>query len=91
MQHDLDQKLDALKAAPLDRRLDGLADDAAARIADLAANAQTWALRAAAVALVTMTGAMIGASGTAAAEEEQASPFDAWSQLAPSTLLEPAE
>lgn len=87
MQNDLDHMLHALKVAPLDHALDGLARDVSQRMAERrVAGVQTWGLRAAAVALVTMTGVAVSASGTAAAAPE-ASPFAVWSELAPSTLL----
>lgn len=88
MPKDLDQLLGALRGAPLDHPLDTLAGDVARQLAERrAATAQTWGLRGVAVALVTMTGIAISAAIPAAAATEPASPFAAWSPLAPSLLL----
>jgi hypothetical protein len=87
MRNDLDHMLCALKDAPVDHALDGLASDVGHRLAERrAVGVQTWGLRAAAVALVTMAGVAVSASSTAATAHEP-SPFSAWSELAPSTLL----
>jgi hypothetical protein len=87
--HDLDDLLHRLKAAPLDRALDGVAGDLAQRLASQSARQATWRVRGLAVALIALTS--VGASATAAAAAaERRSPFAAWSSLAPSTLLEPA-
>jgi hypothetical protein len=91
VQHDLDHKLRALKDKAIDYPLDGLAGDVNQLIVDRAANLQTWSLRAAAIAVVTATGVAISASSTSMAAQQAASPFSAWSRLAPSTLLETPE
>lgn len=92
MSQDLDELMNRLQATAPDHALDGLSFDVGQRIAErAAAHTQVWGLRAAAVALVTVTGVAISASSTVAAAVETTSPFAAWSQLAPSTLLDRAE
>lgn len=87
MQNDLNDLLRVLKDAPIDRALGRLAVDVNQRLMDRrAAGVQAWGLRAAAVAVVTMSSVAISAAGTAAAAPER-SPFAVWSELAPSTLL----
>jgi hypothetical protein len=85
---DLDRLLAKLGDQPADRELSDLATRVDARIdpANRTSAAETWGLRAATVALVAAAGGLM-ASATAAATPN-ASPFDAWSRLAPSTLLE---
>jgi hypothetical protein len=86
----LDQLLSALNAAPTDRPLDQLEPAVWARIDE--ARRETprvggaWAWRAALAALMLTTGAL--ASGVAAAQSEDSSPFAIHAALAPSTLLE---
>lgn len=88
----LEHLLTKLQRQPLDRSLDGVTGDVAQRLAETAsANAATWRLRTAAVLLVAMGGAVVSASTAAVAAPKSASPFEAWSSLAPSTLLESAE
>jgi hypothetical protein len=87
MRHDLDHMFRVLKDARVDHALDGLASDVGQRLAERrTVGVQTWGIRAAAVAVVTMTGVAVSASSTAATAHEP-SPFSAWSELAPSTLL----
>ena len=91
MPEDLERLLAELGRAPTDRTLDGAAGDVASRLAEISAeNSQTWRLRAAAVALVAVSGAVAGGYSAASATPNR-SPFAAWSSLAPSSLLEPAE
>ena len=81
MHNDLDHMLRALKDAPVDHALDGLAADVGERLAERrAAGIQTWGLRAAAVALVTMTGVVVSAS-TTASSFERASTFRAFASF----------
>lgn len=83
----LEHLLAELRQHPLDHDLDGVAIDINERLTENAAlNGQTWRLRAAAVALLVTGGAFVSAS-TASAVAVPRSPFAAWSQLAPSTLL----
>jgi hypothetical protein len=85
----LERLLMKLQRQPLDRSLDGVAGDVSLRLAETAAaNADTWRLRAVAVLLVAIGGATASASMAAVAAPKSTSPFDAWSSLAPSTLLE---
>lgn len=87
MQDDLDHMLHALKEAPADRSLHMLADDVMRQLAERrVAGYETWRLRAAAVAMVTLSAVAVSALSTAAATPE-ASPFAAWSQLAPTAFL----
>ena len=89
MSQHLDRLLAELGRAPLDHALDDVAGDVGQRLAETAAvNTQTWRLRALAVLLVSMSGVAASAASTAGAAAEP-SPFAAWSNLAPSTLLEP--
>jgi hypothetical protein len=88
----LERLLTELQRQPLDRSLDGVADEVDRRLAETAAmNTETWRLRTVAVLLVAMGGAAVSASSAAMAAPKSASPFVAWSNLAPSTLLESAE
>lgn len=88
MTKDLERLLAQLGRAPLDRSLEGVAAAVDQRLAESAAvNTQTWRLRAAAIFLVAIAGAVAGTSTTAVAAANP-SPFAAWSALAPSTLLE---
>lgn len=85
----LEQLLTRLGAAPTDRRLDQFEPTVWARIDG--ARRQTphgavWGWRAALAAVMLTTGAF--ASGVAAAQSEESSPFAIHSSLAPSTLLE---
>lgn len=87
----LEHLLAKLRRQPLDHELGGVAADVGARLSERAAlNGQTWGLRAAAVALLVTGGAFVSAS-TASAVAPTKSPFAAWSQHAPSTLLGHAE
>ena len=87
----LDQLLAELRRQPPDRGLGDLAVQINEALAERAAiTGQTWRLRAAAVGLLVMGGAVFSAS-TASAVAPSKSPFSAWSSLAPSTLLEPSE
>lgn len=87
----LDRLLAKLQRQPLDRSLDAVTSDVGHRLADTAnANAATWRLRAAAILLVAMGGAVASASTALIAAPESASLFEVWSNLAPSTLLESA-
>ncbi len=91
MSQRLERLLAHLRRAPLDHALDDLAGDVGQRLAETAAaNTQTWRLRALAVLLVAMSGVAASASSTAVAAAEP-SPLAAWSNLAPSTLLETRE
>ena len=88
MTNDLDGLLGALGAAGPDRRLESLESDVQARLAELTATtAQTWKWRTLATALVVLAGALISASGVVATASAE-SPTNAWSRLAPSSLLE---
>lgn len=87
----LDDLLARLRQQPLDRNLDGVTASVNLLLAERAAiNGQTWRLRAAAIALFAAGGAIFSGS-TASAIAAPKSPFAAWSELAPSTLLEPSE
>lgn len=85
----LGQLLTRLGAAPTDRRLDQLEPTVWARIDGArrqAPHGAVWGWRAALAAVMLTTGAF--ASGVAAAQSEESSPFAIHSSLAPSTLLE---
>lgn len=85
----LDQLLSQLGAAPTDRRLDQLEPAIWARIDGSrrqTPRSAVWGWRAALAAVMLTTGAF--ASGVAAAQSEESSPFAIHSALAPSTLLE---
>jgi len=85
----LERLLTELQSQPLDRSLDGLAGDVSVRLAEAAAaNTETWGVRAVAVLFVAVAGAAASGSMAAVAAARSASPFEAWSSLAPSTLLE---
>lgn len=85
----LEHLLAKLRHLPPDRHLDGVSVAIHARLAERAAlNGQTWGLRAAASALLIAGGAFVSVS-TASAVAPPVSPFSVWSELAPSTLLEP--
>ena len=89
---ELDQLLGELRAQPVDRSLDTVADAVRARLPETAATkSQTWGLRALALLLVMAGGVFASASTAAAVGPAKASPFAAWSSLAPSTLLERSE
>jgi hypothetical protein len=91
MPQHLERLLVELGRAPLDHDLDGVASSVGRKLAETSAvNTQTWSLRAAAVLLVTMSGIVASTASTATAAPEP-SPFAAWSDLAPSTLLELGE
>lgn len=88
----LEHLLEQLQREPVDHPLDGVADDVRARLmATASATSQTWGLRAGAVMAVMLGGAVVSASAATASAPADASPFAAWSSLAPSTLLEPSE
>lgn len=85
----LDELLARLAAAPIDRRLDQLepavwAQIDGARRETLRGAVLSW--RAALAAMMLTAGAF--ASGVAAAQSEESSPFAIHAPLAPSTLLE---
>jgi hypothetical protein len=85
----LDQLLARLAAAPADRPLDQLEPAVWTRIDGArrqAPRGAVWGWRAALAAMMLTTGAF--ASGVAAAQSEESSPFSIHSSLAPSTLLE---
>ncbi len=85
----LERLLSELQGQPLDRPLDGVVSAVNQRLAETAtANAETWRVRAVAILLVAMGGAVASGSMAAVAAPRSASPFEAWSSLAPSTLLE---
>ena len=85
----LEQLLSELQGQPLDRSLDGVVGAINQRLAETAtANAETWRVRAVAILLVAMGGAVASGSMAAVAAPRSLSPFEAWSSLAPSTLLE---
>lgn len=91
MPAELDHLLAQLQRQPVDRSLDGVADGVQARLVEAAAaRSQTWGLRAAALVVVMAGGAFASTSAGADAPTD-ASPFTAWSSLAPSTLLEASE
>ena len=91
MSPNLEHLLTELGRQPPDRDLGGLTVEVNEALAERAAIAgQTWRLRAAAMGLLVMGGAVVSAS-TASAVARSTSPFAAWSSLAPSTLLEPSE
>lgn len=85
----LDRLLYRLRDAPPDRALDDLAPRVLGQIeaARPIAPMHLWGLRAALVALVAGSGVVVTASAGAASDRES-SPFSAWSQLAPSRLLD---
>ena len=88
MRQPLENLLEALQRARLDRSLDGVPAEVSDRLKEASAsNVQTWSIRAVAILLVAATGAVASLAGTTAAAAEP-SPFAAWSSLAPSTLLE---
>ncbi|MBL8550957.1 MAG: hypothetical protein JNJ73_13305 [Hyphomonadaceae bacterium] len=83
----LGQLLTRLGAATTDRRLDQLEPTVWARIDGARPpHGAVWGWRAALAAVMLTTGAF--ASGVAAAQSEESSPFAIHSSLAPSTLLE---
>jgi hypothetical protein len=85
----LERLLSELQGQPLDRSLDGVVGAVNQRLAETAtANAETWRVRAVAILLVAMGGAFASGSMAAVAAPKSVSPFEAWSSLAPSTLLE---
>ena len=85
----LDDLLVELERLQADRMLNHLLGDVNRRLDEAAAvKAQTWRLRAAAVALVAMGGAAVSASTAANAAPQPASPFAVWSNLSPLMLLE---
>jgi hypothetical protein len=91
MRPTLEQLLTKLQHQPLDRSLDGVVGDVGRRRAEVVAtNTATWRLRAVAMVLVAMGGAAASVSTAAVAASPSGSPFEAWSNLAPSALLEPA-
>ena len=91
MPPNLEHLLTELRRQLPDRDLGGLTAEVNETLAERAAIAgQTLRLRAAAMGLLVMGGAVVSAS-TASAVAPSASPFAAWSSLAPSTLLEPSE
>lgn len=88
MPDNLERLLDELGRAPVDTPLDGVSAGVNRRIAEArAASVQTWRLRLAATLVLAASGAAVSGAMTANAAVE-ASPFDAWSALAPSSLLE---
>lgn len=88
----LEDLLNELKGAPLDRGLDGVAGDVHQRIAEQAATRrQTWRLRTVMAVLMATAATVFSASTAAIAAPDTHSPFAAWSTLAPSTLLEAGE
>lgn len=91
MSSKIEHLLAELRQQPPDRDLRDLTVQINEALAERAAiTGQTWRLRAAAMGLLVMGGAVVSAS-TASAVARPASPFAAWSSLAPSTLLEPSE
>jgi hypothetical protein len=87
----LETLLGAMRNAAPDHSLASAAVDVRLRIAETAsARIQTWRVRVAAMLLVIASGVAASAT-TAAVAAPEASPFAAWSSLAPSTLLELAE
>lgn len=85
----LERLLSELQGQPLDRPLDGVVGAVNQRLAETTtANAETWRVRAVAILLVAMGGAVASGSMAAVAAPKSGSPFEAWSSLAPSTLLE---
>ncbi|MEP7210326.1 MAG: hypothetical protein ABI740_05770 [Alphaproteobacteria bacterium] len=84
----LNDLLARLASAPLERSLDSVPAGVAQGISRArAARSQTWGLRAAAMLLVVVSGVAASGSLQAAASTDR-SPFAAWSELAPSTLLQ---
>ena len=80
-----------LRAQAIDHKLDAMVIDVDSALAERAAiNGQTWQLRAAAAAILLTGGAFISAS-SATAVAASSSPFEVWSKLAPSTLLDPSK
>jgi hypothetical protein len=87
MTQDLDRLLEELQGEPLDHSLGNVASDVNRRLAEASsAERQTWRLGALAAVAVTLSG--VAVSGSLAASAAIPSPFDAWTRLAPSTLLE---
>lgn len=91
----MSSKLELLLAEMRDQRPDhdlgGVTVAITRRLTERAAiTSQTWRLRTVAMALLVMGGAVVSAS-TASAVAPSPSPFAAWSNLAPSTLLEPLQ
>lgn len=87
MTEDLDTLLRTMRDQPLDRPLDGLDGRVRTRLNEISTmSAQTWHMRAAATAFVTLFSIFI--SATAAPSGTPASASSAWSRLAPSSLLE---
>ena len=85
----LERLLSELQGQPLDRSLDGVVGAVNQRLAETAtANAETWRVRAVAILFVAVGGAVASGSMAAVAAPRSVSPFEAWSSLAPSTLLE---
>jgi hypothetical protein len=88
MPQHLERLLAELGRAPLDHSLDSVAGDVGQKLAETSAvDRQTWRLRAAAMLFVTLSGVAASVVSSAAVAAEP-SPFAAWSNLAPSTLLE---
>jgi len=85
----LDKCLANLRDAPIDRSLAGLAPAVTRRIraAAEADAAPAWRLRAAVIVLTAASGTVISATANAGPAGDL-SPFSAWSELAPSTLLD---
>lgn len=85
----LERLLSELQSQPLDRSLDGVVFGVNQRLAETATtNAETWRVRAIAILFVAVGGAVASGSMAAVAAPKSVSPFEAWSSLAPSTLLE---
>ena len=85
----LERLLSELQDQPLDRSLDGVAGAVNQRLIETAAtNAETWRVRAVAIFFVAVGGAVARGTMAAVAAPRPVSPFEAWSSLAPSTLLE---
>jgi hypothetical protein len=85
----LDKCLANLRDAPIDRSLAGLTPAVTRRIlaAAEADAAPAWRLRAAVIILTAASGTMLSATANAGPAGD-VSPFSAWSELAPSTLLD---
>lgn len=87
MPDNLERLLADLGRAPVDRSLEGVTSELSQRLAETrAANVQTWSIRGLAALVVATTGVLASSAMPAMAAAE-ASPFAAWSTLAPSTLL----
>ena len=85
----LERLLSELQSQALDRSLDGVVFGVNQRLAETATtNAETWRVRAIAILFVAVGGAVASGSMAAVAAPKSVSPFEAWSSLAPSTLLE---